>query len=253
MSCCAERPLPDTNIDIDHMGSHCSVWAHMKDMFDYLAEERAGAVPCDSERYSVQFSFVDAMTFLFVLTDNLLGKTIEYTVRKEFTKESAQEAFERDYRERELRHNRGVVRALEDVLEAFTDANPSAGYKLSRHEDGYRISRPIQPNLGVIAFKIDHSVEITGVPITFDQFNGSFPDLPNDLGRAMEVLIKRFMKLGVVFEDVVIEETIEKYRKVYLTGHSFRTTFTHNVVKISLQEIAMTDSGLSAYHEYFTI
>lgn len=253
MSCCAKREIPDTSIDIDGLGTNCDVWAHLKDMFDYLKEERVGAVPCDTKRYSVQHSLVDAMTYLFIITDHLTGETLEYTVVKEFTKEGPQEAFERDYRERELRYNRSIVRALEDHLEALQEVHPDDGYTLRRNKDGYRIFRPIKQDLGVVVFRVDYEVEDGPVVMPRITSTTEFPDVPGELGRSIELLIKRFGKLGVVFEEAVVDEKINDYREVSLTGRTFRSPWNHMKITISYQEIALDDDKLRRYHEYYTI
>lgn len=260
MTCCGVREIPDTDIPFDHLGCPCDTWAHLKDMFVYLKDERAGVVPCKPEQFKVQWTFIDATTYMFVVSDNLTGETIEYSVVKEFTKESPEQAFERDWRQRELVYNRGVIRALDDLLEAMEETNPTTVYKLQRTPmKQYVIHKPIQSDLGVVVFKVDYSVETRlGDPITKEEWKAlvidqaiTLPAVVDKIAYGTDVLLKRLRKIGVRFTGIVSEE-LEDLSRFTITGVGYRDNTTNTVVRISYQEMDLSNPTLNAYHEYFT-
>lgn len=258
MSCCGKRDTPDSNIPFDHLGCPCDTWAHLKDMFVYLKDERAGVVPCKPEQFTVQWTFVDATTYSFVVTDNLTGETIEYSVVKEFTKESPEQAFERDWRYRELVYNRGVNRALEDLLEAVEEATPEHQYKLQRVPmTRHIIHRPIREDLGVIVFKVDYSVETRPMMtkeewvLAYQDTEIVLPEIVPGVAYGTNVLLKRFRKLGVKFTGAA-NLTLEDLKQFTITGVSYRDSTTNTVIKISYQEMDLDNPILRAYHEYYT-
>lgn len=260
MSCCGVRELPDSNIPFDHMGCPCDTWAHLKDMFVYLKDERAGVLPCKPEQFKVQWSFIDAVTYMFTVTDNLTGEIISYSVVKEFTKESPEQAFERDWRQRELMYNRGVIRAVEDLLEAMEESNPTVLYKLQREPmQRYVIHKPIKEDLGIIGFKIDYQVETrVSEPYGKDIWDTIYLDqpivLPNirdKIAYGTEVLLKRFRKAGVRFEGLY-QETLEDLTRFTIVGNAYRDNTTNTKIRITYQEMDLSDPTLRAYHEYYT-
>lgn len=260
MSCCNHRGTPDSNIDFEHMGCPCDTWAHLKDMFVYLKDERAGVIPCKPEEFTVQWSTIDAMTYMFVVSDKITGETIEYSVSKEFTKESPEQAFERDWRFRELVYNRGVNRAMEDLLEAMEETNPRTRYKLSRVPmKQYVIHKPIKDDLGVIVFKVDYEAEWRDMPhMSKDEWEKVYhnvpvplPDIVSKVAYGTEVLLKRFRKIGVRFTRIVCEE-LEDLSRFTIEGVAYRDHSTNTVVRISYQEMDLDNPILRAYHEYFT-
>lgn len=252
MSCCGKRPPPDTSLDFTHLGCPCSTWAHMKDQFQYLKDERAGVVPCKPEQFAVQWSGIDAMTYLFIVTDKLTGELCEYSVTKEFTQESPLQAFERDYREKELRHNRGVKRAIDDQLEAFEELNPVVNYKLAYNHKGYFIHKPIRQDLGVVLFKVEYGVVTKAIPpVIIPEIDVQLPDLAPEIASALLLLVKRFKKIGVRFERVDYK-TFEDLKTIEIVGSSYRNNITDSTVKIVYQEMDLTKPVLGAYHEYYT-
>lgn len=260
MSCCGTRATPDSNIPFDHMGCPCDTWAHLKDMFVYLKDERAGVIPCKPDEFTVQWTFIDAVTYMFAVTDKLTGEVIEYSVVKEFPKESPEQAFERDWRYRELVYNRGVVRAMEDLLEAMEETNPHVRYKLERKPmQSYVIHKPISDDLGVVAFKTEYEVQLReGKPYDKEEWKLRHEDhiieLPNILSKVAygtDVLLKRFRKIGVRFEGIECEH-ITDLKRFTITGVAYRDNTTNTRIRISYQEMDLNDPTLRAYHEYYT-
>lgn len=260
MSCCGKREIPDSNIPFDHMGCPCDTWAHLKDMFVYLKDERAGVVPCKPEQFNVQWTFIDAATYMFAVTDKLTGETTEYSVVKEFTNESPEQAFERDWRQRELVYNRGVNRAMEDLLEAMEETTPLIQYKLQRVPmRSHVIHKPIREDLGVVVFKVDYVVETrVGEPYGKDVWDTMYldtviqlPAIIDKIAYGTDVLLKRFRKLGVRFTGIINEE-LEDLKRFTIEGVSYRDTTTNTKVLITYQEMDLENPILRAYHEYFT-
>lgn len=257
-TCCGARPTPSTDLDFKYLGCPCDTWAHMKDQFIYLKDERAGVIPCKPDQFRLQWSHVDAMTYLMIVTDKLTGEVIEYSVPKEFTFESPDEAFARDYREKEIRHNRGIVRAIDDTLEAFEELNPQTPYKLSYGPKGYYIHRPIQKDLGVICWKVEYGVDIHEIPVPWEdwhdkypEFSIEIPDIAPKIAGVLVLLIKRMRKAGVHFERVDYR-TIDDLKTIEIIGASYRNNMSRNTVKIVYQEMDLTKQALSAYHEFYT-
>ena len=260
MSCCNPRGIPDSDIPFDHLGCPCDTWSHLKDMFVYLKDERAGVVPCKPEQFKVQWTGIDAMTYMFIVTDVITGETIEYSVTKEFTKESPEQAFERDWRFRELVYNRGVNRAMEDLLEAMEETNPTTLYKLSRVPmKQHVIHKPIHDDLGVIAFHTDYEAVYRPMePMTKDQWKDFYtdhviqlPDIVSKVAYGTDVLLKRFRKIGVRFQHIVTEE-LEDLTRFTIVGVAYRDHSTNTEVRISYQEMDLDNPILRAYHQYFT-
>lgn len=260
MSCCNPRGVPDSDIPFEHLGCPCDTWSHLKDMFVYLKDERAGGVPCKPEQFKVQWTGIDAMTYMFVVTDNITGEIIEYSVTKEFTKESPEQAFERDWRFRELVYNRGVNRAMEDLLEAMEETNTTTLYKLSRVPmKSHVIHKPIQEDLGVIVFQTDYLPTFRHAePMTKDQWNDFYSDMPIQLpdivskvAYGTDVLLKRFRKIGVKFLRIEHEE-LEDLKRFTIVGVAYRDHSTDTEVRIRYQEMDLDNPILRAYHTYFT-
>lgn len=261
MSCCTPRDKPDSTIPFEQMGCPCDTWAHLKDMFVYLKDERAGVVPCVPTQFTVQWSFIDAMTYMYSVTDVLTGEVIEYSVAKDYVRETALDAFERDWRTRELMYNRGVVCALNDLLEAMEDLNPAVRYKLERNVDeGYIIHKPIDRELGVVVFKVEYHVVHLNEPIKDElEFQLRYPDnkiefpqeLISDVAYGTNVLVRRFRKIGVRFEGIV-SERVKDFERFTVIGFSYRDHDTVNVIKISYQDMDLNDPTLRTYHEYYT-
>lgn len=261
MSCCTPREKPDSTIPFEQMGCPCDTWAHLKDMFVYLKDERAGVVPCVPTQFTVQWSFIDAMTYMYSVTDVLTGEVIEYSVAKDYVRETALDAFERDWRTRELMYNRGVVCALNDLLEAMEDLNPAIHYKLERKVDeGYIIHKPIERELGVVVFKVEYHVVHLNEPVKDKlEFQLRYPDnkiefpqeLISDIAYGTNVLVRRFRKIGVRFEGIVCER-VKDFERFTVIGFSYRDHDTANVIKISYQDMDLNDPTLRTYHEYYT-
>lgn len=133
---CTIKPVIDTEIDLSKYPDVCTVGKQLNER-ERLKElcKRCGIL-CEPDDYSVQWTFINASTYGFVLTEKATGKTTSWSVMKDFPKESAQAAFERDFSEASLRYNSGVVRAIEDFLEAVRDMNPTANYKLECTDNG---------------------------------------------------------------------------------------------------------------------
>lgn len=260
MSCCNPRGAPDTDIPFEHLGCPCDTWSHLKDMFSYLKDERAGVVPCKPEQFKVQWTGIDAMTYSFIVTDTLTGETIEYSVTKEFTKESPEQAFERDWRFRELVYNRGINRAMEDLLEAMEETNPTTLYKLSRVPmKSYVIHKPIQEDLGVIVFKTDYAPQYRAMPmmskaewdLVYHHNPIQLPAIVDKVAYGTDVLMKRFRKAGVKFQRIETEE-LEDLKRFTIVGVAYRDHSTNTEVRISYQEMDLENPVLRAYHQYFT-
>lgn len=260
MSCCTPREKPDSNIPFEQMGCPCDTWAHLKDMFVYLKDQRAGVVPCVPTQFTVQWTFVDAMTYMYAVTDKLTGEVIEYSVAKDFTKESPMQAFERDWRQRELVYNRGVVSALNDLLEAMEDLNPLVKYKISRQQPKrYIIHKPIETDLGVIVFKVEYGVLVKPNGVDPLLFPTEYPDVPillpedliGEIAYGTNTLIRRFRKIGVRFSGVTTDR-VKDFHRFTVEGVSYRDGFSVNTIKISYQDMDLTDPELNIYHEYYT-
>lgn len=258
MACCGKRLPPDNILDFAWLGCPCDTWAHMKDQFQYLKDERAGVIPCKPGQFTVQWSTIDVMTLLIAVTDNLTGEVCEYSVVREYTFESPEQAFVRDYREKEIRHNRGIKRAVDDTLEAFEELNPTIKYKLSEENKGFYIHRPIRKDLGVVAWKTIYGVGRHDRPFEYTEWWDFVPDsvieLPPvtpEIGAALMLLIKRMRKVGVKFEGVTYK-TVDDLNIIEVTGLAYRDQFTFSTIKIVYQEMDLTREALNAYHEYYT-
>lgn len=260
MSCCTVRERPDSDISFQHLGCPCDTWAHLKDMFVYLKDERAGVIPCKPDEFTVQWTPLDAITYMYAVTDKLTGEVIEYSVVKEFPKESPERAFERDWRFRELVYNRGVIRAVEDLLEAMEETVPHERFKLERVPmKSYVIHKPIQEDLGVIVFNIEYDVERRDVR-PFDKtvwnqvYQDSIIELPNvtdKVAYGTEVLMKRLRKIGVRFQGIEFEH-IHDMKRFTIIGLAYRDEYTNTVIRIRYQEMDLNDPTLRVYHEYYT-
>lgn len=257
MACCGKRTPPENLIDFTGLGCSCDTWAHMKDQFGFLKDERAGVIPCKPEQFKVQWSGIDAMTYLFAVTDLLTGELCEYSVVKEYTHESPEDAFERDYRQKELRYNRGIRRAVDDTLEAFEELHPEIMYKLSETYNGFYVHRPIRHNLGVIVWKVVYGVEAHVIPVPWDdqehypENDIQIPDVLPSIAQALELLMKRMRKIGVKFERVDFKN-IEDFKTIEVIGASYRNNMSKNTIKIVYQEMDLTKQALNAYHEFYT-
>lgn len=260
MSCCGVKETPDSNIRFEQMGCPCDTWAHLKDMFVYLKDERANVIPCKPDEFTVQWSIIDAMTYMFTVTDKLTDEIISYSVAKEYPKESPELAFERDWRFRELMYNRGVVRSMMDLLEAMEETNPSTLYKLSRVPlKEYVIHKPINVDLGVVVFKVTYEPLVrVGPLLSKDEWKDKYADVPIELPQVVDtvaagtqVLLKRLRKVGVRFESVK-SEILDDLKRFTITGYAYRDNGSDSVVKISYQEMDLNNPTLNAYNEYFT-
>lgn len=260
MSCCTPRDKPDSNIPFEQMGCPCDTWAHLKDMFVYLKDQRAGVVPCKPQQFTVQWSFIDAMTYMYSVSDLLTGEIVEYSVEKDFTKESPLEAFERDWRQRELVYNRGILSGLNDLLEAMEDINPTIRYKIERQAPKrYIIHKPLEADLGVIVFKIEYGVRILDAFTTPETFKEAFPDNPitlpseliGEITYGTNVLLRRFRKIGVSWLGIE-SERVKDFSRFTIEGVSYRNNWSVNTIKISYQDMDLTDPTLRLYHEYYT-
>lgn len=258
MACCGKRTPPSNILDFTHLGCPCDTWAHLKDQFIYLKDERAGVIPCKTDQFTVKWTGIDAMTYLMVVTDNLTGETCEYSVTREHTFESPMQAFERDWREKEIRYNRGIKRAVDDTLEAFEELNPNVPYKLSYDRKGYKIHRPIKPDLGIVLWKIDYGIEANIIPVPLVDWHIFYPDneitLPDvapEIGALLVLLIKRMRKAGVSFSHVDYK-VIGDYKSIEIVGASYRDANSRNTIKIVYQEMDLDNHELRTYHEYYT-
>lgn len=258
MTCCGKRTPPENLIDFKKLGCPCDTWAHMKDQFIYLKDERAGVVPCKPDQFKVQWAIINPMTYLYAVTDLLTGELCEYSVVKEYPHEGPEAAFERDYRVKELRHNRGVRRAIDDTLEAFEELYPTLHYKLSEDKAGFKIHHSIRRNLGVISWKIDYGYHRHHKPMNLLEWVLFYPDHPIDIpnvlpevGSALQLLIKRMRKTGVHFEKI---ETVKVHDLdlIEITGGAYLNSTTMATVKITYQEMDINKPTLNAYYEYYT-
>lgn len=249
-----EKPAPDTTIDISVFGDPCSIYQNMLNRIDALRRLQAKWPRCDISRFNVQFQLIDAMTYMFTIEDKANGETYEWSVRKEWTKEPPELAFERDYNESALRYNKGVVSALDDYLEAIDELNPERLYRQEETAKGYRVWRPIMGGLGLTPFEVSFTGIQGIVPLgraLLPDIDDFFGNIPGEPGRAIKRLIKRLTLLGVVF-DQPQREIVKDYRRLVLTGKAYRTATTQTEVRIVLQEIALADDELYQYHQYFT-
>jgi hypothetical protein len=260
MSCCSPREKPDSNIPFTQMGCPCDTWAHLKDMFVYLKDERAGVVPCVPSQFTVQWSTIDPMTYMYSVTDTLTNDLVQYSVTKEYLRETPLEAFERDWRTREVFYNRGTVSAIGDLLETMEDTYPLVRFKLERQQpERYIIHKPIAPDLGVIVFKVEYDVALVPKHADRDFWKTIYPDEPIDLPVDLlpeiayntNLLVKRFRKIGVRFSHVV-NEKIKDFNRFTIFGASYRDHESVNIIRISYQDLDLTDPELNLYHEYYT-
>jgi hypothetical protein len=254
MSWCTIKPVVDTSIDLSQYDV-CQLGQQLKDR-ERLKDlcKRCNAL-CQPDAWSVQWQLIDATHYMFVLTEKATGQTLSWSVMKAFPNESAQAAFERDYIESTLRYNVSIMRALEDHLEALQDTNPTAHYRMECTATGYRIFRPIIVTLGLVPFQLDILTELGPVPLDRVTHPGLWEALavvPGEAGRALARLVTRYMKLGVVF-DTVEELTVQDYAKTTISGRIKRDNTTHYVVRLTRQDIQLTDPTLAQYHEYYTL
>lgn len=258
MTCCGVRTPPENLIDFKWLGCPCDTWAHMKDQFQFLKDERAKVIPCKPDQFKVQWSGIDAMTYLIAVTDNLTGELCEYSVSKEFTFESPEAAFARDYRQKDLRYNRGVRRAVDDTLEAFEELHPEVRYKLSENHKGFTIHRPIERELGVIVWKTQYGVKSFDTLLSKEEWQVIYPDneitIPDilpEIAHALTLLMKRLRKIDVQFEKVEVLKDGD-LRTIRIHGGAYRNNATMSTVNIVYQEMDLSKHTLSAYHEYYT-
>lgn len=249
-----EKPAPNTTIDLTGLGDPCDIYKNMLNKIEALRRLRSQWPLCDITRFDVQFQLADAMSYYFTIFDKANGERYEWTVRKEYTKESAEHAFERDYRESALRYNSSLRRALDDHLEALQEDFPDAFYKLQETATGYRVWRPISGRLGVVPMELSFvgtpgvlPDDIVNDPLIWDYLG----NIPGEAGRSLCRAVHRMIKAGTVFDKV--ERTVVKdYRNIILHGKAYRNEQTHTAVTLVIQEIAMQDIDLNQYHEYFT-
>ena len=149
-----EKPQIDTTIKIWELGDPCSVYQNLMNLRDALRRLQNPWPDCDITRFDVQWQLIDSMTYMFVLKDKVTGEVYEWSVRKEYTKESAEHAFTRYYNEAAIHFNAGAYRALQDYVEALQDEYPEAHYKLEEHKTGWRVFRPIRRKLGLVPFEL---------------------------------------------------------------------------------------------------
>ncbi|QBJ02549.1 virion structural protein [Pseudomonas phage Psa21] len=249
-----EKPAPNTTIDLSVYGNPCDIYQNMLNRIDALRRLKDQWPRCDFSRFDVQFQLSDAMTYMFVITDKANGEMYQWSVEKEFTKESAQHAFERDYNESALRYNSGVRRALDDHLEALQEDYAALLYRAEETDTGYRVWRPIVGPVGLVPFQLEF-IGLPGVAVLpgvpREDIWDYIGNIPGEAGRAVARLVKRLIKLGVVFDSV--ERTVIKdYRSIVLEGYAWRNESTHTKVRMTMQEIAMLDKDLEQYHKLYT-
>lgn len=248
-----EKPAPNTTISLYGYGSPCDVYQNMLNRIDALRRLKSQWPKCDISRFDVQFQLSDAMTYYFTIFDKANGERYEWSVRKLYTKESPESAFERDYNESALRYNLGVRRALDDHLESLQELNPTAFYSLEETQSGYRTWRPITGAIGVVPFEVSF-VNTPGPFVLVEPDPNALEYLsyiPGESGRAITRMVSRLIKLGVVF-DKAERIIVKDYRKIVLSGTARSNEQTHTAITIVLQEVAMTDTDLSQYHEIYT-
>lgn len=249
-----EKPAPDTTIDLSVFGDPCDIYQNMLNRIEALRRLQSQWPLCDITRFDVQFQLVNANAYMFTIFDKANSERYEWTVEKEYTKESPEHAFERDYNDSMVRYNAGALRALDDYLEAIQENDPSAYYRKEETTSGHRVWRPIRGGLGLVPFEF--SVKAVNGPaiqprVLHPEIWEYIGNIPGEAGRSIARMVKRLIKRGVVFDKA--ERTIVKdYRKVTLSGTVFRNAQTHNVVTITMQEIALSDGDLFQYHQYFT-
>lgn len=249
-----EKPAPNTTIDLGVFGDPCNIYQNMLNRIDALRRLRSKWPRCDISRFDVQFQLADAMTYYFTIMDKANGERYEWSVRKEYTKESAEHAFERDYNESALRYNAGVRRALDDHLEALEEEYPTAHYRLEETGTGYRVWRPIVQTVGVVPFQLDFlGMPGDGVALgpPRDDIWDYLGNIPGEAGRAVARLVKRLINLGVTFHHIE-RVVIKDYRSIVLEGYAYRNSTTYTKVRLVLQEVALSDTELDQYHEIFT-
>jgi hypothetical protein len=249
-----EKPAPITTIDLSVYGNPCDIYQNMLNRIDALRRLQSQWPRCDISRFDVQFQLSDAMTYYFTILDKANGERYEWSVRKEYPNETPVHAFERDYNESALRYNSGVRRALDDHLEGLQEQSLSALYRMEETDTGYRVFRPIMGSLGVVPFDLTF-VGTTGPLPTNGVIHPDIWDyigtIPGEAGRAIARMVTRLIKLGVMFnkaERVIVKD----YRSIVLEGYAYRNAETHTAVKLTLQELAVPDSDLIQYHQYFT-
>lgn len=249
-----EKPAPLTTIDLSGLGDPCDIYKNMLNKIDALRRLQSQWAQCDITRFDVQFQLADAMTYYFTIFDKANGERYEWSVKKEYTKESPEHAFERDYRESALRYSAGLARALDDHLEALQEDYPAMFYRKEETATGYRVWRPIFGKLGIVPMELSF-VGMPGV-MPIDTFNSELiweylGNIPGEAGRAVCRAVRRMIKQGVVF-DKVDRVIVGDYRNITLIGKGYRNEQTHTEVRLVLQEINMKDLDLNQYHQYFT-
>lgn len=249
-----EKPAPQTTIDLTGLGDPCDIYKNMLNKIDALRRLKAQWAQCDITRFDVQFQLADAMTYYFTIFDKANGERYEWSVRKEYTKESAEHAFERDYMESALRYNSGLRRALDDHLEALQEDSPDAFYRLQETTNGYRVWRPITGRLGVVPMELSFvgrpgvlPIDVPQHPLIWEYLGG----IQGEAGRSLARAVLRMMKQGVVFHSA--ERTVVgDYRNITFIGRSPRNEQSYIETTMVIQEIDRPDGDLSQYHQYFT-
>lgn len=251
---CTIKPVIDTAIDLSKYPDVCTVGKQLTERERLQALCKMCGTECAVDDYSVQWSFINASTFGFVLTEKATGKIISWSVMKDFPKETAQAAFERDFSEATLRYNKGVLRAVEDFLEAVRDLNPTANYKLECTDNGYRIYRPLSSAIGVVPFEMAVTKVMGKVP----EESVIHPDLWNvvgsiegEAGRSIARLVTRYMKIGVVFDKIEYFKDGD-YRRTNIVGYRKRDDNSLHIVTLTNRHIDLTDPSVLTYHDYYT-
>lgn len=253
MNWCTVKPIVDTKIDLSQYPSVCDVGKQLKDRQRLQALCKTCNAVCTVDDYTVQWTGVDAMTYMFVLTEKATGQTWEWSVKKDFPKEGPQAAFERDYSEATLRHGPGIVRALEDFLEALQVLNPAAGYKMECTETGYRFFRPLEGELALVPFQLDILTDPTPFPETsviHPELWDVIGSIEGEAGRSIARLVTRYLRLGVVFDSVEHNRDC-KYHESVITGWRKRSDSTKHLVRITNRYVDLADPTLAHYYRYY--
>lgn len=248
-----EKPKVDTSIDTRGLGGACEVYNALRNKKLAIQARRIQGPACDPLRFSVQHQLTDSTTFMFVLTDNETGEDVAWSVKKLYIKETAEHAFQRDYVESALRYNSGVVRALEDHVEAFQVQYPGFGYLLESTESGYHITRPLTGSIAVVPFRMD-ILNIVGAqpygrttnPLIWDTVGG----IAGEAGRSLARLLVRYIALGVVW-DVEHIESAPGYTRTMLLGSAACNAESHIQFVIQLRDHQATDPQLANAHTYY--
>lgn len=250
MTCCnAPEPI-NTQVELPD-GDVCLNNEQFKDMFTYFKDAKLDACLCDPKRYTVNFNFVDVNTYSFVVTDQLTGESIEYSVPKYDPKEKPQTAFNRDWVSRELLHNRDIVSDLRDIRVSLSTATQRA--ELKSIPKGYTINKPLGDSQSLSQF-VYRMKEIPFVNPTLKTLQEL---LESDLAGVVLSpvyfnFLLRLQDMGVGFTtaEYLIDPSLNRVSIQAVKAINEYTTLGIEVILVDLED---TNGSLNEILEYYNL